>query len=300
MKSHLNLLILLFLLCVTTAFSQVSENEPNDLPTDGNVQTVSSSGTTITGNVNASDIDFWHLGDNSTDMTASWTGTVNVMLREYSNVDRTDELSSRAIATGVMEILTSTNFYSLEISAGSTQSYSSVLTGLLPVELTYFRANKKEDKVELNWETRTEIDNDYFDIERSTDGSNFDKIGQVQGNGTTNEVHTYQFTDELPKSGVNYYRLKQVDFNREYEYSEIASISIKILSAKKIKIYPTLCHGSVTVENGVGQWIEIFDKTGKKVKSVKITGQKQTVAINLATGQYFAKYEGNSTYLVVY
>jgi hypothetical protein len=98
----------------------------------------------------------------------------------------------------------------------------------LPVNLDGFTAiRKSETTVALNWKTRGEINNEKFEIERSFDGINFIRVGTVNGNGTTNTVMVYQFEDQVLASAspVLYYRLKQVDFNGDFEYSEIKRVA---------------------------------------------------------------------------
>lgn len=83
----------------------------------------------------------------------------------------------------------------------------------LPVELLNFNAVLENDVVEVNWITSSELNNDYFEIERSEDGVTFEVIGEVAGNGTTNEETHYNFTDYRPIIGVSYYRLAQFDYD---------------------------------------------------------------------------------------
>jgi hypothetical protein len=82
--------------------------------------------------------------------------------------------------------------------------------------LLYFYGKKAENGVLLSWETATEINNDYFDVEWSMDGISFEKIGQVQGAGTTAEIQLHEFLHKKPVNGNNYYRLKQVDFDEKF------------------------------------------------------------------------------------
>ena len=92
----------------------------------------------------------------------------------------------------------------------------------LPVELLQFSAFLIEDHVELNWITASESDNHGFEIYRSVDGINWNKIGFELGAGTTSALSYYQFDDQDPQLGTNYYRLKQLDINGNFEWSEIA------------------------------------------------------------------------------
>ena len=80
----------------------------------------------------------------------------------------------------------------------------------LPVELINFKAALIENVININWITASETNNSHFEIERSSDGIEFSRIGTIAGHGTTIEVQTYEFMDIIPQKGVNYYRLKQV------------------------------------------------------------------------------------------
>lgn len=77
-----------------------------------------------------------------------------------------------------------------------------------PVELTSFSAEPINGMVSLNWQTAVEVNNDYFAVECSKDGQNFEEVGQVNGSGTTNRVQSYSYKYRSPANGVSYYRLK--------------------------------------------------------------------------------------------
>ncbi len=94
---------------------------------------------------------------------------------------------------------------------------------IVPVELVSFKANIIDNKVYLNWETSTETNNKGFEVQRGSGNNQFEKIGFVQGNGTTTEAQQYSFVDQI-SSGTYYYRLKQVDFNGVFEYSNIVEV----------------------------------------------------------------------------
>jgi hypothetical protein len=98
-----------------------------------------------------------------------------------------------------------------------------LLIGPLPIELINFTANCREPNVELNWSTASELNNDFFTLERSIDAINFNPIGNVDGAGTSNSILNYQFTDNSPLSQQSYYRLKQTDFDGQFEYSDIVT-----------------------------------------------------------------------------
>ncbi len=95
--------------------------------------------------------------------------------------------------------------------------------GPVPVTLLNFNGTLRNRQVFLNWQTSSEYNNHYFSIERS-DATDFTAIGRVNGNGTSSLVHNYSFIDQNPMNGINYYRLKQVDFDGTARYSPIVPI----------------------------------------------------------------------------
>ena len=99
-------------------------------------------------------------------------------------------------------------------------------TNPLPIELRSFTAQPLDNQVKLLWSTASETNNAYFAIERISEGLTFYEIGSVQGSNNSNEVLHYSFTDPSPISGINYYRLKQVDFDGSFEYSPVISIDL--------------------------------------------------------------------------
>lgn len=107
-------------------------------------------------------------------------------------------------------------------SSGSDDIFLAKLgNAAVPVELLSFSHSIKENFVKLEWSTASEINNQSFWIERSPDNKAFSKIGEVKGSGTASEKKFYSFTDRTPLNGKNYYRLKQVDFDGTYTFSEV-------------------------------------------------------------------------------
>ena len=105
----------------------------------------------------------------------------------------------------------------------------------LPVELVSFDANVLHTKVKLEWSTASELNNDRFIIERSKDGLSFKALASVAGNGTTNTSNSYSYIDNIPLNGTSYYRLKQVDYDGQFEYSNTIKIYKK---AEELLLYP--------------------------------------------------------------
>jgi hypothetical protein len=96
----------------------------------------------------------------------------------------------------------------------------------LPIELLFFEATAVGDVVQLHWETASEVNNDFFTIERSSDAVDFTPVLSVPGTGNSNVRRSYVASDTDPLSGTAYYRLKQTDFNGAYSYSEIVAVTV--------------------------------------------------------------------------
>jgi hypothetical protein len=112
------------------------------------------------------------------------------------------------------------------------------VTPPIPVELNSFSAYSDNEKVNLSWSTASEINNHGFEIERSNDKNNFYTVGFVKGNGTTTTENYYSFSDSPDKKGIFYYRLKQVDYNGHYEYSDLVSVDFVLNSFVLSQNYP--------------------------------------------------------------
>lgn len=94
----------------------------------------------------------------------------------------------------------------------------------LPVELIYFNASYKEPHIELEWQTASEVNNDYFSVQHSGTGADFKNIGTVKGTGNSTQVSEYAFADMQPLAGHNYYRLLQTDYNGEQHLLKTISV----------------------------------------------------------------------------
>jgi hypothetical protein len=118
----------------------------------------------------------------------------------------------------------------------------------IPVELASFNVVSKSGKVMLTWSTATETNNFGFQIERSDESKNFEPIGFVHGSGTTTESQEYAFVDKMVEIGRYYYRLKQVDFNGQYEYSD--EIGVEVIGSTTYNIeqnYPNPFNPSTSI-----------------------------------------------------
>jgi len=157
------------------------------------------------------------------------------------------------------------------ISFSSVPCCSGYIVGAetsLPIELIDFTGAQTASAVLLNWRTALEINNAYFSIERSADGARYEAIGQVPGAGTSTVINSYTYTDEQPLSGVNYYRLRQVDFDGQYAYSPVVSVVFGSTDARLL-IAPSPASDDVTVQLTQPtaepiSW-EVYDQGGRMV-----------------------------------
>jgi hypothetical protein len=117
--------------------------------------------------------------------------------------------------------------------------------GSIPVELVLFEGKSNNNTVYLDWQTASEIRNDHFDIERSSDAISFNNIGTVKAFG---KAANYNFVDQEAPNGVNYYRLKQVDTDGKFTYSKVIAVKINKKASKSV-IYPTYTEGSLFIKN---------------------------------------------------
>ncbi len=138
----------------------------------------------------------------------------------------------------------------------------------LPIVLLSWEARPVDNTVELNWITAAEINNNYFTVERSSNGIDFETISTLAGAGTSSRTNYYKTIDDSPVTGLVYYRLKQTDYNGEFEYSKIVSIYQKAYD-QDIVIYPNPSTGVFSVAIGGEQTIQykIFDMQGRLVVS---------------------------------
>ncbi len=139
----------------------------------------------------------------------------------------------------------------------------------LPIQLLHFNAYfHSNGSVVLDWQTASEIQNDYFTIERSMDGHSFEAVKNIDGAGTSSMVLNYSEIDKSPYLGLSYYRLKQTDFDGQFDYSEIRSVnSFSPTMRENLYIYPNIVTTKVTIEGekSILEEISIYDPQGQKV-----------------------------------
>ncbi len=141
----------------------------------------------------------------------------------------------------------------------------------LPVELISLQGFASDQSILLNWQTGSEQNNQGFQIQRTIDQLNWDSIGYVEGIGNSNVISNYNFEDIRPLDGLNYYRLKQIDLNGNFKYSDTISINFQKLNSE-IRLFPNPTNDSVQIlGTNKNLFFEIFNSTGTKIREGYIT-----------------------------
>ena len=167
----------------------------------------------------------------------------------------------------------------------------------LPVKLAYFSGQEERfKKVKLEWVTVAEEQNEYFVIEHSIDGQTFREVGQIDGNGTSISEHYYSFWDEFPYSGENYYRLKQVNFDESFEYSDVITVVVGIDMVSPLMLAPSVASEAISLifnqqpkENSI---VEVFNSTGLNILNVSPGIDVHVINLDVSTfkpGMYFIR-----------
>jgi hypothetical protein len=151
--------------------------------------------------------------------------------------------------------------------------YKFLADNSVPVELFSFVASQSNGSVELQWETSTELNNSGFEVERSINKSNFEKISFLPGYGTSSEKHFYSFTDKPDTDGKISYRLKQVDFNGDFSYSEVVEIDFVTLREFSVaQNYPNPFNPSTKIKFQISDFgfvaLKVYDILGNEVATL--------------------------------
>lgn len=173
-------------------------------------------------------------------------------------------------------------------------TYGSILRydphGFVPVELISFSSSVSGNDVLLKWSTATELNNQGFEIERKTISGNWEKIGFVAGSGTTTETRAYSFTDNNLNPGIYNYRLKQVDYDGTFEYSDVIQAEVVVpFDFALEQNYPNPFNPSTTIRYSVPQTSIV------NIKVYNLIGQEVTELVNetKSAGKYEINFESD-------
>ncbi|MFN8282424.1 MAG: DUF1501 domain-containing protein [Chitinophagales bacterium] len=169
---------------------------------------------------------------------------------------------------------------------------------VLPVELLFFTGKAEGSVAVLQWATASEKNNYKFEIERSSNAVEFVKIGELLGVGTTTVEHDYTFIDELPLTGINYYRLKQIDENGTVNYSQI--ISVFFGDKSTLAIFPNPATDKITVQvqsNTTSGFTQVYDAFGNLQFEKQLSQDNIQTQIDIASlpkGNYFIRVQSGT------
>lgn len=160
---------------------------------------------------------------------------------------------------------------------------------VLPVEWLGFDAKliSNDEEVLCSWQTATELENDYFTVQRSQDGFAWEDIGFVDGAGTSYDNHNYSYIDQNPYNGTSYYRIKQTDFNGDTDVTHRAVIMRSELAI--FEAYPNPSSGKFTLSGVDGGILQVLDLRGRLVEEFVSFGSEIELS-EKATGAYLLKY----------
>jgi hypothetical protein len=200
--------------------------------------------------------------------------------------------SWNSVGSGFNQLVTTLTIFQGNLHAGGMFGSSGAtsiikwakLTNPLPVELLSFSVKIENKNAVLNWTTASEINCDYFAVQKSSDSKNWVEIGKVSGKGTTNFVSEYNFSDKNPLSGISYYQLRQIDLNGESEYFGPLTVQYNPpVQSPYFDSYNQVLHNQ-------NQEFVLSDINGKQIYS----GNDLYDCRNLVTGIYFVIFPNQS------
>ncbi len=202
----------------------------------------------------------WNTGETTQDIDSVFAG--------YHRVLITDALGRETIKTFFLE---------------GVDTFC--LGGVLPVELVSFYGENVGKENHLSWLTLSEFNNDYFDVLRSSDAISFEKIGEVDGAGISSAIVQYEFIDKYPYEGMNYYQLKQMDYDGAYEFSNVIDIAVLGADQKaSMLLWPNPTDAEMNIDfigeiAGSEITLKVFNMTGTMIEEriLLLTNQSQYI-----------------------
>lgn len=297
-----------------TGFTEILSSFNNESPINVALPLINLSvmGTEITDML---DYGYWTLTPNSIMLSGTYSVTLNEKghsnaagdAHSYCVLKRENALFSwQSLGTHNNETQSEISGVAIAMRTGLT-SFSQFGIGKaaapLPVELVYFSARPEGSAVKCEWQTASEVNNDFFTIERSQNGKTFTSAGTQGGAGNSNTTLNYSFSDETPLKGISYYRLKQTDFDGKFSYSKIKAVTFSTLktdaaiSISAVAPNPFSENFSVTysVQQDTEVEISLTNASGQLIYNEKQNASSGTnrfdyaEGLNLPEGIYFVR-----------
>lgn len=215
----------------------------------------------------------------------TFSGTMNFQFRR---------LNSDGTVYSPLEWIQVTNVFINGLAPGNAPDLCPIV--FLPVELLHFHADPINDQVSLNWATASEVNNDYFTVERSADKENWEEVVRMDGSGSTSNMNQYSTIDSKPLLGTSYYRLRQTDTNGEYSHSQVVPVTFM---AEDIEIYPNPTSDIFYVKGDLSNVnvIQVIDGRGRVVSfddQTNLSKEWNLMELGLERGVYFVEFILNS------
>ena len=164
---------------------------------------------------------------------------------------------------------------SASIFGSSSDCCNCTFSTSLPVKLLSFEASIDHSSTKLTWTTASEINNDFFTVEKSANGIDFEVVSEIPGSGNSENLQEYMTYDENPINGTSYYRLKQTDFDGKTEYFKIVPVSFNVNESElfSMNIYPNPCIDNCTINlkgnrsNNQQIRLELYNTKGKRIEN---------------------------------
>jgi hypothetical protein len=189
--------------------------------------------------------------------------------------------------------------FSIRLNGNSDVAFIAYNTGIgviLPVTYTYFNARKVNNDAVLSWETATEINSDYFEIQTSADGKSFTALGRLKAAGNSSTPKSYSYVDRNITIGDHFYRLKQVDRDGKSEYSTVRLVENNTIdNGKGLLIAPNPASDNIHINLGRSNEVKalnIYTVDGKKVFTKNLTAEESETSVSTAifqAGTYIAE-----------
>ncbi|OFX17738.1 MAG: hypothetical protein A2033_04280, partial [Bacteroidetes bacterium GWA2_31_9] len=227
-------------------------------------------------------------------------GNHTITINDFSEIDNNINVYIEDTQLGIIQDMRANNNYTFNTAATNNTTRLKLIfdTNPLPITLLSFTAECNNKNTELQWITASEINNNYFIIEKSSDGTNFYEVSKINGKGNSNKVTTYNYTDLTFSEDINYYRLKQVDIDGKYSFSKTIVNSCNP-SKEPIVFYE---NNKINILNIDDTYISIslIDLQGKTIykESINVQNDEYTIDIpELPTGVYLININSSNNSL---
>lgn len=235
------------------------------------------------------------------EITSSTTFDIKVTDLNSTSVTTLSNRSFKAPGGG--QVINEIRLFNFEAGSNNDLFFNDLSheVGVLPIELANFEAFKRVHEVELNWTTLSEENNKGFYIERSDNRTDFNPLNFIVGNENSTHEINYSFIDSSPLVGTNYYRLKQIDFDGTFEYSDV--ISIDFTALPNTIVFPNPASDKITIQtdySGVVS-IQVLDLNGRVMynSNQQLNGQAELNLDFLPEGSYFLQILDSSNQTIL-